>query len=330
MPTSHYRIVKLSLIFLILCFNDTFSQENSINESYYLSPFIINPAITGSNYYRCAEFSAKKQWLGFTDAPETFLAAFNIKLGNYDFYDPKGFVNKGPLKLKERVGVGGLLCHDVNGPISSTGLLVSYAYHLPVNQDSRLSFGLSASGNYYAFNEALLNPDQPVDPFLLTNNNDVFKVNFDLGAYFYDTDYFLGISAHKILPENKYNTAVKEHPTIYFMGGHKFYKDYKSIIFEPSVVFKLLNLENPEIDIHTKLYIKMVNWVALSYSTAGKANFRFALKLYKMLGVGYNFEFSTGGIAPYNYGSHELVIGFNLGLSNIEGIRTTREYSKTN
>ena len=74
-------------------------------------------------------------------------------------------------------------------------------------------------------------------------------------------------------------------------------------------------IRNPSIDFHTKLYVQRLTWIAISYSTAGKMNFRFGLRLYKMLYAGYNYEYTLGDVASYSFGSHEIHLGINLGLT---------------
>jgi type IX secretion system PorP/SprF family membrane protein len=318
------RNTYLAVCLYIFCCINLFSQENSIFENYYLNPSIINPATSGSEYYTTADLSVRQQWMGFPDAPTTFLLTGCYRLGKFDFYDSKFFVNKGPMKLANRIGLGATIFSDINGPLAYTGGILSYAYHVPVNNDSRLSFGISALGTYYTFNSSLLKPDQPDDPYLLTGNDNVFRVNFNLGAYFCNDVYFVGLSADKILPDIKnVNDNKKEQPSFYLTGGYKFLRDNKSIMFEPSIAVKSIASTFPSVDIHAKLYIKKLNWIAISYSTTGKINLRFGLRLYKMLYAGYNYEYSLSEIASYNYGSHEIHLGVNLGLIGIEGIRKT-------
>ncbi len=91
---------KISVSFLLFfCTLNLFSQEKSIFNNDYLDPFITNPGCTGAEYYPVARLSAEKQWLGFTGSPSTFLLSGNYRIGNYDFYDPKGFVNKVSIKI---------------------------------------------------------------------------------------------------------------------------------------------------------------------------------------------------------------------------------------
>ena len=313
-------------IMILWCFN-SFSQEESIYENYYLNPFIINPGATGAEYYTVAGLSYKKQWLGIPDSPTTLLLSGNSLLGKYDFYDPKGFLNKGPLKIADRIGVGAAIYRDNNGPLANTGIILSYAYQVIINADSKLAFGLSGIGTNYSLNSSELKPDQINDPYLLTGNDNIFRANINLGAYYFTGDYYLGISGNKILPDiSNVNTQVRAQPSYYLIGGYKFMKSNNSFNFEPSIVLKKISNEHLSFDIHTKMYVKRINWVALSYSSLRKINFQFGIHLYKMVYAGYNYEYTLSDIASYNLGTQEIYLGINLGLFGIEGIRKSSNF----
>jgi type IX secretion system PorP/SprF family membrane protein len=311
------------IIFILLSIN-SFSQENSIYNNDYLDPFITNPACTGAEYYPVAHLSIYKQWLGFKDSPSTYLLSGNFRIGNFDFYDPKKFINKGPLKLRDRVGLGAAIFNNTNGPLSTTGGYLSYAYHLPVNQNSRLSFGLSLLMTNYAMKSSILKPGQSDDNYLLSGNNSSFKANFGFGIYYYSTRYFTGLSINKLLPGiSNVNDPLTETPSYFFIGGYKFFQNNNSFNFEPSIALKKIDNKGIIVDIHSKLYIKKLNWIALSYSTSQKIDIQFGFKLYKMVYFGYKYGYTLSDIAVYNYGTHEISLGINLGLIGVEGIRET-------
>jgi len=319
MPVFRDRNTFFTLFLLIISELTLSSQETSIYENYYLDIFIINPAATGANYFPEADLSVRKQWVGFPDAPATFLLAGDLRAGKREFYDSRKFLNKNPLKMAGRVGLGASVFTDINGPLTYTGGILSYAYHLPVSTRSTLSLGISAIGSYYAFNNSVLKPDQPDDPYLLSGNDNVFSANFDLGIYFHNEDFFTGLSVDKILPDFiTLNEDKKAQPSFFLMGGTKIKLSGNSLMLEPLVVIKKTGDTDPSIDFHTKLYIKRLTWIAISYSTAGKMNFRFGIRLYKMFYAGYNYEYTLSDVASYSIGSHEIHLGINLGLNGIE------------
>jgi type IX secretion system PorP/SprF family membrane protein len=325
MPIFRERNTFFTLFLLIISELTLLSQETSLYENYYLDIFIVNPAATGANYLPKADLSVRKQWVGFPDAPTTFLLAGELRAGKKEFYDSRKFLNKNPLKMAGRVGLGASVFTDINGPLTYTGGILSYAYHLPVSAKSNLSFGISAIGGYYAFNQSVLKPDQPDDPYLLSGNDNVFSANFNLGIYFQSEDFFTGLSVDKILPDFiTIHEDKKEQPSFFLMGGTKIKISGNSLMLEPLIVIKKTGDADPSIDFHTKLYIKSLTWIALSYSTAGKMNFRFGIRLYRMLYAGYNYEYTLSDVASYSIGSHEIHLGINLGLIGMEKKTTDR------
>jgi type IX secretion system PorP/SprF family membrane protein len=319
MPGCRFPFVPITLLIFTISTLTLSSQETSVYENYYFDLFIINPAITGIGYLPEADLSVRRQWVGFPDAPTTLLLSGDLRAGKKGFYDSRKFLNKNPLKMTGRVGLGAALFTDINGPLTYTGCILSYAFHLPVNSKSTFSFGLSATGSYYAFNSSVLQPDQPDDPYLLSGNDHVFSANFNLGIYFRNEDFFAGLSADKILPD--FLTVFEDkmfQPSFFLLGGTKIKLSDKSFLLEPAVVIKAIADSDPSIDFHIRLYIKQLNWIALSYGTSGKMNFRFGLRLYKMLYAGYNYEITLGDAASYSLGSHEVHIGINLGLTGAE------------
>jgi len=311
-----------TLILFIITFVNLYSQENFIYKNDYLSPFLTNPACTGAEFYPIMHLSYKKQWLGFPGSPGTILLTGNTKLGRYNFYNPKGFINKGPLELKERIGLGAAIFYDQNGPLSNVGGLLSYAYHIRLNNDSKLSLGMSLLMMNYSLNTSILKPDQINDDFLLADENSIFKSNFGVGIYYYSKNYFAGISANKLLPGiSNINDPTKRNSSFFALAGYKFEKIGGSFDFEPSFAVKKIANQNIFFDLHSKLYFQKLNWVAISYSTVRQMNIQFALRVIKAFYIGYNYGYTFSKIANYNYGSHEISLGINMGLVGMEGIR---------
>ncbi len=298
------------------------SQEGSLYTNDYLDAFITNPACTGAEYYPVAHVLARKQWLGFTDSPGMFLASGNFRIGSYDFYDPKGFVNTGPVHLKDRIGLGAAVFQDRNGPLSTTGGILSYAYSVPLDIDSRLSFGLSVHMLHYALNTSVLKPDQPNDPYLFEGKEGRFNFNVGIGVYYHTDRYFGGLSVMKILPGvSNVSEMPVEKPSYFLMGGYKLNRQSSAFNYEPSLEIKKMQNEKIILDLRNKVYIKRLNWIAFSYSTSQLIRLQFGLRIYKMAYVGYSSEFSLSRIARYNFGTHEISLGINLGLIGVEGLR---------
>lgn len=319
-----FYIKRISWTLLIPFLSITaLSQERSVFKQFYLNPFVVNPAFTGAELYPGAILSVKKQWVGIPDAPTTYLLSANYRIGTYDFYDPKGFVNKGPLILKNRTGLGGAIYHDTEGPANLTSLNVSYGYHAPLNTASELSFGISVTGTYYSFKTSLLKPAQPEDPYLMTGNQAIFKLNFNIGVLYHNKNNFVGLSVAKILPDVvEVNDKSKIQPSYFLFAGHKTVLN-SNFMFEPVLAVMKTGEEPVSADIFGKLYIKRLNWIAVSFSTTRKVSILTNIHLIKMISAGYSYEFNISKIAAHNYGTHNVYLGINLGLFGIDEIRQT-------
>jgi type IX secretion system PorP/SprF family membrane protein len=318
------KTVNFLLAILVLPLVSTLAQENSVYKQYYLTPFIVNPAFTGSNYYPGALLSVKRQWVGIPESPGTYLLSGNYRIGSYDFYDPKGFVNKGMLTLKDRIGLGAALYNQNCGPESLLGGNISYAYHSPVSSKYELSFGMSVIANYHSLHSDMLKPDQPDDPYLLNGNDPVFRMNFNFGILLHSNINYIGFSAVKLLPDARaVNETNQFKPSYFLMAGQKF-KINSALVFEPSITAKKLGDEPISADFYAKLYVNRLHWTCVGYSTNGNVNFILAVHLIKMVHLGYSYEYTLSKIASYNYGTHCIYLGINLGLFKDEGIRTTK------
>jgi type IX secretion system PorP/SprF family membrane protein len=316
-----YMLRKFLVIFLTFFFtNITLSQEQSIYKQAYLDPFFINPACAGSALFPVARLSVEKRWIGFRDSPSTLLLSGNTRFGSYDFYTPKGLVNKGPLKTGGRTAVGGVVYYDDNGPINSTGGNLTYAYHMSLNRVSRLSMGLSVFMVNKSINTSQLEPDQIADDYLLSPQNDLFRVNFGIGVFYYTSAFFSGISVSELFPvENNDNTFGKVNmPGYHFIAGYKFEEVFPAFDIEPSLIASKYDDEEANFDFFARVYFINFHWAAISYSTRRQAEIMLAVKIFESFYLGYNYMYTLGRIASYNSGSHRISIGINLGLRGAE------------
>ena len=87
----------------------------------------INPAVTGSEKYVDMGLSHRSQWGGFDGAPRTQIMYAHSSLNNKNY------------------GFGGYIFNDHFGPVYNTGINASYAYHLPLQNDIKLSMGIAGS-----------------------------------------------------------------------------------------------------------------------------------------------------------------------------------------
>jgi hypothetical protein len=156
---------------------------------------------------------------------------------------------------------------------------------------------------------------------LYSGNENKFRVNISSGTYYYTNSFFAGASFAKLLPDvTAVNQSINEQPSIFLLGGYKFFREKPNNI-EQTIVLKRIGNEGFSVDGLTKFYVRQFNWIAVSYSSDGNIAALLGLHVIKKIYIGYKYEYTTGKIATYTSGSHQVSLGMNLGLIKVEDIR---------
>ena len=311
------------IILLAVSIRLSYGQINPSFEHYYLNNFIVNPAATGSNYYPVINISAKKQWFQVDNSPGTQLFCANLRLGRYDFYSPHMLLKRSRNRNREQIGLGIGLYNDRNGPQNNSGILLSYAYHVPV-EFNQLSFGISASLKQFKLNGSELIPVQADDPEINGANESVIIPNANIGMYFYGDLFFFGAAVNDLFRNKDFYNNEYDVSQDYFL--HLGYKQRlnKNFSLESSVAYKKNGNIPYSFDITAQLFVSGYNWLMVTYNTTNTLQCMLGVKVSRYLSIGYAYG-SYFGILTAGYGnSHMLVVGRNLGLRNISGLQKLR------
>ena len=304
----------------IFCLRPLYSQISIIYDKSDTYEFIVNPAITGRDYYPFLNLSIKKQWAGIPGSPVTACLGSAMRLGEYNFYTPKMMLNKSRFLSKGRIGVGGFLMQDSNGPLSFSTITTTFAYFVPL-MEAELSFGLAATISYYNIDESLFEPVDPDDQFLYGATDNKLFPDADFGVYYHTSQYYIGASVKELFEsDNRLSESenFENSRDFFFITGYKFF--FKYFEMEPSVFAGIIDKGHYYYRIRNKFYYNYYNWVAFSYGLNKSLKISIGTR-YRRIYFGYAFEQQFSKTAKYNMGSHELMIGLNIGLFELQGIR---------
>lgn len=312
-------MIRYLVVFTLIYINSivkTNAQLAYLNESYFINNNIINPAITGSENYPVASYLFKKQWLGIKNSPSTQILSWHFRVGHFGFYDPKMYINKSKFSVKERNGLGFTLINDTDGPTRYSNLMLYYSYHVPLTA-GRLSFGLSANLGQYMLDIDDLSPNNNDDPLLQKKNNIAFLPNANFGIYFYHQNYFAGFSATELFKTSNSVIDIDYMPGLHVIGGYRF-KLNSNFYVEPSTRLYLIDMSQFQYDIFSKIYYKRFHWISAGYRSVNALKFNLGIKVTHYIHIGYSYEAGINQIGLYNIGTHEISIGFNIGLRAAE------------
>jgi type IX secretion system PorP/SprF family membrane protein len=321
------RKITAILGFVIANCVNVIAQQSPIYSQYILNEFIINPATAGIDGMTSINFSARKQWVGWENAPSTFTACASARILKTS-QTIKGRT-EGPNRIKKgasgRVGLGASLLDDNNGAISRLGLNLTYSYHIFI-QNSQLSFGLSFLAQQFKIDENLadfdpmgIKTDDPLDGLLGKSS---YIPDAAFGLNFSSRYYNIGCSVFQLLqsPVKFGNTEATMHQLkqvrqYNVMGTyHRNLKSYPDWEYEPSLIFRATENLQTSADLSLRFIYNREYWAGLSYRTSGDFILLLGVKLNRLY-FGYSFDYGFNELSRNSYGSHEIMMAIKLGDS---------------
>jgi type IX secretion system PorP/SprF family membrane protein len=309
------------LTFLLLAISPgikSSGQQLPLLSQYSMDMYQINPAFAGHSGYTNITLSAHEQWLGMAHSPKTHTLSFQARL-----YEQSYIRKENPVKKKwrrpfkgGRIGVGATVYNDRSGLFSRTGFQLTYAYHIPF-QFSQLSFGLSANAFQFKFDMDKLDLADEGDPFLVDYDGSLFIPDANFGVAYSARNYTLGFSIDnlfqsslKLGKDGNTNYQIFRH---YYLTGSYSFSINKNLALEPAVLIRTTNGFNSfQADANLTLRYRNDYWGGISYRTIDALILMGGLN-YNQFYFGYAFNYSMSRIRSHNYGTHEIIVGMQIG-----------------
>lgn len=293
----------------------TQAQEYPIYNQYHFHYYLLNPALAGAE--ECTHFmlTHKQQWLGIKDAPQTQILSFQTRTPG-------------------RLGIGAYLFNDKNGYSYQQGAQLTLAYHIPMssgsrfsratNLDRQLSFGVSGKIYRYDFSQDMIDEanaaGQPID------KKDGYYPNINFGVFFQSYQFFTGLTLTNMLPVkmDMFSDSEPVRPfSAFFQMGYAFEAN-RTLELEPSAVFKVDQDSRMQLDLSFRAIQHVEDrdiswWAGIIYKqNLDDGNYQ-PLTLLPNLTVrvgkfrfGYACGIDMNRLFSYNYGSHELMLGYSF------------------
>jgi len=287
-----------SLLFLITGING-FAQQLPQYSQYMLNEMAINPAVAGRDDFAEVRSNNRHQWMGITDAPRTYMLTL-----------------QGPIKDRN-MGLGMNLYTDIVGPTRRTGINFSYAYHLKLEKDLHLSFGLSAGVQQWGIDGSKITLREEGDQQLLTSYKTTPVPDFGAGIYFYKKDkFYFGFSLPQLYqaPIGLYAGSQKNSKLASQYNLNAAYQIDVNDDFtvEPSFLVKYEKPAPVKVDVGARVIYKKEVWVGLVYRHKDAVSALLGYMYKDYLLIGYSYDFTTTTVRKYSSGTHELMLGLRF------------------
>jgi type IX secretion system PorP/SprF family membrane protein len=284
-----------------------------------MNNFLVNPAIAGSGGYSSVNLTAREQWIGIEDGPSTYALSYHTRvMPNSYIKRRKNVRRKWNFGFTSgNVGAGAYVFSDRSGALGRTGIRVSYAYHLyNKSTGSQLSFGLSLIGYQMKFNEEKVILRDPDDDVWNAARESVFIPDADVGIYYSDPDFFVGLSVDQLLEStfkfgaNSFD-QFKLEKNYYLFGGYDFSLS-RELVLSPSALVKFSESKALQGDLSVKLSYDQTYWGGLGYRTGDAIIIMAGMRIDRYI-FAYAFDISLSNIMRRSYGSHEFVFALKWG-----------------
>lgn len=296
---------------------ELFAQQNAQFGQYVFNGMYINPAYTGYKEELYVQAFARAQWTGVRGAPQTLSISADEAINN------------------ESLGIGLIVTKDKIGAQSSLNASANLAYRIKLDRTETniLAFGLGVGLMQTSLNGSLLDPIEQGDNRIPAGFVSQVMPDIRAGIHYSNEKFYIGFSADNLLSKSlsvfkDYESLnVKVEPHFYLSAGMAFPLN-EDFVFKPTFLIKD-DLHGPtSLDLNTFLLVKERFWIGAVYRTSvkiypksnlqsdlsSKAAVGFISELFvrSNLRLGYGYDYSLNKLSNYDYGSHEISVGYYI------------------
>ncbi|HSP83669.1 MAG TPA: type IX secretion system membrane protein PorP/SprF [Gillisia sp.] len=267
---------------------------------YMYNTISINPAYAGSRDGLSLTALHRSQWAGIDGGPQTQTLSIHSPLTN------------------EKVGLGLSVINDRTGYENYTYLYGDFSYTINVSADVTLAFGLKGGMSYYDLDEDLFNePSVIQDPFFRERFNK-WTPNFGAGLYLSSQDWYLGLSAPKILnnDNNEFSEYVALEQVHYYLTGGYVFDLSPNWKLRPTALVKATSGAPLSFDMSGTVIYDEKLYLGATYRIDDAIGAFVDFQIFEPLRIGYGYEYSISDLRPYTSGSHEVILIYEMRFKN--------------
>lgn len=323
---KNFKIILLSA--LTFGVTSVFAQQEFQFGNYTHNPFLFNPAAGGLTEFSQIDLGYRNQHISADGNPVTMYMSGSTSIRFKDnksaakVFNPDGKMMYAP--PLNSVGsykhvLGGRLVSDGIGPFQKTGVMATYAVHLPMTDKINFGAGLGLGWNNIGINPSKVIVYSESDDILQSFGSRWNQNNLDLqaGLVFYTDRLTVGLSGTQLLANKlKFSDA---YSVSKFNSHWMLYSSYKwdvapDFVIEPFAMVRAVKHAPISADLGANFHYKYV-WIGAQYRTSRSVVASVGLNFLKNFYVSYAFEYSAKSTRISTAGTHEVQLGVYFGKS---------------
>jgi type IX secretion system PorP/SprF family membrane protein len=304
----------LALLAFGMMANLATAQQIPLYSNYFFTPYIYNPAMSGSTGVTEATFLHRRQWTGIQGSPETSALAVNGSLN------------------EEKVGWSIYGFSDRTDILSRLGIYGNYAYHVKITDDISLSGGIGAGYLNQNIDQSAVRARDLGDVFsVVAPNRGSFDIN--IGLKLAVQNFTLGFAAPQLLSQNvvyatnpsDINYNMIRHYVATAQYDFKFAGEKQ--VLSPILMVRTAESVPAQIDAGLLYNMKEYGFLGAMFRSNYGITINAGVNLSETLTLGYAYDFSTNTYGS-NFGtSHEFMLTYRFG-SNKDNERMQNELKR--
>jgi type IX secretion system PorP/SprF family membrane protein len=289
----------IKVVFFLLIPGGLFGQLTPVTNQYILNPLTINPAYAGNRGALNIAAFYRRQWVGIPGAPETMTLALDAPV------------------LDSKLGLGLIITNDKIGVTKETSFSTCYAYKIGMGEGN-LSLGLGAGVTITNTAWSDLSVHDPGDEYYLLNSSVFVVPDFRFGVYYYNQNYFIGLSIPKLLGNkfdfNKDKYILKFNPGQYnyLINTGYIFSLSPELKFFPSTLVTISPGEKLLYDVNAHFILFDRVWLGGTYRNNSSFAGLLQFSVNNQLRVAYTYDYDFNELRRYSNGSHEIMIRYEF------------------
>ncbi len=291
----------------------TYGQQEVMVSQYMFNGLFLNPAYAGSHGYVSSSMLHRTQWARMEGAPNTSMAAVDGSL------------------MHGKMGLGLSIVHDRIGVSRDMEVAGHYAYHLRTGEKGKLALGLRMGLSMYSAKLSELTYWDSNDQVFHNDIQNKTVPRFGTGLYWYDATSYVGLSVPTIYAADK-NIRVdvaglreRYHAQHFYLHAGKVFPLGELFDIKPSTMVKYTPNAPVEADVNCNLLYRERVWLGLGYRTGDALVCMLEYQIDPKMRIGYAYDMTTSRLRDHSGGSHEVMLGIDLGRELIK-IKTPRYF----
>lgn len=296
------KITCFVCVIMFLFISRTYGQAEPIYSQYMFNMQPVNAAYAGM--WEKIGFSSlvRKQWAGINRSPLTQVISFHT-----------------PLKNK-KVGLGLNVTNDRYGLENKLSVFGDYAYEISLTPKARLRLGLKFGFVNYLnpLTQYQLYPDGKYDYAFAQDVDLKFLPNFGLGAFLYEENYYISLSIPKLIKQS-YTANINNYDlesqiqTLYIGAGYIWkFITLNYLVFKPTILITANRGLPLQYDIGANFLLSEKVWLGLMLRSGNALSFISQWIFDNNLRLGLAIDLTYNEIFPYQYGTYEVTLGFDM------------------